>query len=119
MRHLAFLLMAVVFALPAIAGETSTPPKEFQKPWRGEVVFDTVDRVNQICGGEPRGRTSVATVSVQGCQGHTKDGRIVVVLPLPCEAARREGGGYAALVCHEVAHAVGWPANHPRTEDRK
>lgn len=35
----------------------------------------------------------------------------MMTLPNPCSVI--DGGWYADLLCHEMAHANGWPANHP------
>lgn len=42
---------------------------------------------------------------------HTFHGDQVVVAPNPCAF---RGERFAQLMCHELAHVHGWPADHPR-----
>lgn len=39
---------------------------------------------------------------------YTVGGKTTIIMPNPCP----ERGDYAKLMCHEIGHANGWPADH-------
>lgn len=49
---------------------------------------------------------------IQGCTLSTADGKpIKIIVSNPCRASPQ--GSYGRIVCHEIGHANGWPADHP------
>lgn len=106
--------LSIAFLMTATIGEhrTQIPPRQYHGEWRGEVRFLTPENVHKVCGGDLHG-------TITGCVGKDQQGRTVMVLPLPCQEYRRKGGPYAALVCHELGHANGWPGDHPLSEEKK
>ena len=78
------------------------PPARFQKP--ATFIVMTTPYVEEAC--QTQGWHLPANYLYRAC---TKNG--VVTIPNPCTWA--PGDSYAELLCHEAAHAQGWPADHP------
>jgi hypothetical protein len=101
---LALALCGLCAITPAHADFVKRPPARYRDNQPGvHIVQVPTGEIAALCGqiasrGEKTDRTVV------GCE---KDG--VVFLPNACEWQ----DPYAQLVCHETAHAGGWPADHP------
>lgn len=92
------------------------PPREFMGRYAGLVHFVERDELQKICGRGEEARYqsgSSRQFTYQGCVGKL-NGETVIVLPQPCEDAIRFRSQYAMTACHEIGHALGWPADHPR-----
>lgn len=82
--------------------DDSTPPVKYQGNVSAIVSFGTVGK----CGVAPPGYVFL------GC---TING-VIVHLPNPCSLpAHVLPDSFSHLVCHEMGHVNGWPANHPRS----
>lgn len=89
-------LLAVV-ALSACAGPVQLPPPRYQITGSFHVV--TKHDVAESCGK-----------GVLSCTfGVGKKDQSTIVMPDPCLYG---WDFYAALLCHENAHAMGWSVNH-------
>lgn len=78
--------------------QASEPPKRYQ----GDAVAAVSFQTSPTCGGA----THEAGVSVEACAGGGW-----INAPNPCQWPGTDT--YAQLLCHEVGHVNGWPANHP------
>jgi hypothetical protein len=85
-----------VILLALLAMRVELPPQRFQGDAGAMVQFKT--DVTKLCGVSPDPKKRMAA-----CQ----DGEFIV-LPNPCQFAEP----YARIVCHEMAHKQGWPADH-------
>ena len=80
------------------------PPEQYQVPINEEVKITFKDpiAVHQLCGGELyKGYQIFACAKVGGPW---------IIMPDPC---RYKDESYARLMCHELGHTKGWPADHP------
>jgi hypothetical protein len=76
------------------------PPDRFQSDNYAVALFGGPAAITALCGGvRADGRVPLACTS-----DHT------MALPNPCVFAHADF--YAAIVCHELGHANGWPQNH-------
>jgi hypothetical protein len=73
------------------------PPAEFQKNNGAQVEFVSDFRLVEVC----KNARAVA------CSGMVGDEHVIWVQN-PCKV----GGYYAAVLCHELGHVNGWPADH-------
>ncbi|MEM9422698.1 MAG: hypothetical protein AAF986_09370 [Pseudomonadota bacterium] len=81
------------------------PPKELRTDTVGTVEFVHPAKVNLRCA--ERGATFLGLPSFNsGACADTE----VMTIPNPCYVIN--GGWYARLLCHEMAHLNGWPSNH-------
>lgn len=95
-------------ALPmATPGQVSdaSPPLRFQRAGAHQLVIVPISEIGERCTGVMNLRPPPG-VYYHGC---TRRG--VIYVPNPC-AAKAEW--FAGLLCHELAHANGWPDTHPR-----
>lgn len=105
-------LLMVVMATPAMATSNTYvddgyPPVAYQGDTLGaNVTFVTGDKLDLFCGLTP-----IKGLVLEGCQldAPTKH----VVMPNPC-GDEYLGQSFARIMCHELGHLHGWPANHPR-----
>lgn len=74
------------------------PPRQFQGGTEARIAFMAQDQVNWLCNTKRQANTLQACVI---------DGTIIA--PNPCQAP----GPYARIMCHEMAHINGYPAEHP------
>lgn len=85
----------------------SIPPERFRVLGLVPVVFAKFEDLPTLCGVDvPPGKV------LMGCTRRTKEGVPIVFMPDPCPVA--EVDYYARIACHELAHAGGWPGDHPR-----
>lgn len=95
--------LALLAATPSASGWLSAsqlplPPVQLQgQAMAGPVVFLEQKGIDGICGGKDQ----VVACSIIGGGW--------MALPNPCQA-RFRGESYAAIVCHEKGHTLGW--NH-------
>jgi hypothetical protein len=109
MRFLLMLLLGLLMA--AQAGATTGtriddgfPPVLYQGD--AVLVVHLVSRpLPNICGPTPSG------YQLNGCT--PKVGEQEIWLPNPC-SSEFAGQSFARWACHEMGHANGWPADHPR-----
>lgn len=88
--------LALIIGLQAI----DLPPSRYQDNVVTAIEFGTVVmRCGHLAGPGQR---------VLSCAS-TKPTKVMVV-PHPCQSS----GEYAKIVCHELGHVNGWPADHPR-----
>lgn len=81
-----------------------TPPSAYQGDAVVSVSFVDPERVPALC--EAMGARLASGTYALACQtGGT------IYLPNPCRWPNHSD--YQRLACHELAHANGWPANHP------
>jgi hypothetical protein len=101
------LCLAATLAV-ALGGCAATyvprPPPAYQGEARTMASFVDGARVDPLC--RAAGGVRAEHQRIAGCA--TPEG---LVLPHPCQWAA--GDEYADLLCHEVGHLLGWPANHP------
>ena len=74
------------------------PPLRFQSVTEAKIAFMPQDQVNWLCNTKRQANL------IQAC---VIDGTIIA--PNPCQ----QRGAYAELLCHEMAHLNGYPAEHP------
>ena len=101
---LQFLLAAAVATAPGFTPYSDArPPVGFQQNRTVTVEFASQTHINTVChalfGAPPVGMKTNACATGQR-----------LVLPNPCAYARTDR--YAALLCHELGHANGWPPTH-------
>lgn len=99
MRH---LLAGLLIGGAALSGcerapYVKQPPKAYQTNTTAMVRFEDTQKVWNACDRGP---------SVVGCARG-----VAITMPNPCQWPDDET--YAQLLCHEMAHVNGWPANHP------
>ena len=96
----ALIIACVWLALPKVGGfSPDLPPKEYRGDARMQVHF--TDHAQSLCSIVKAKAGSIA------CAGVGSDWAI---MPNPC--AWRDP--YARMMCHELGHANGWNADHPR-----
>lgn len=66
------------------------------------ITFKDPTAVHLLCGGE-----LYKGYQIYAC---AKVGGNWVIMPNPCPHTQES---YARLLCHELGHTNGWPANHP------
>jgi hypothetical protein len=99
MRRLFFVLCALVIgAAPALAGRVERPPTQYHGDATVTVHF--VADVQAAC--ESWG----IDVGVLGCASPIRN---AIIVPISCGYR----GEFADLVCHEVAHLLGWRHRAP------
>ena len=81
------------------------PPLEFRKDTVAAVEFVHPTKVGFRCA--QRGAKFLALPGINSAACSSTD---LVTMPNPCMTFT--GGWYAELLCHELAHANGWSANH-------
>lgn len=103
------LLALLVALMAAPAGATSNtyiddgyPPVAYQGDTLGATV-SFVSNVNLFCGIKP-----APGFILEACQPAK-----VVIMPNPC-GDEFLGQSFARIMCHELGHLKGWPADHPR-----
>lgn len=85
---------AEAYALPSAGNERYSPPTKYQGDARVVVEMVSASAVKARCNDE-----AVACAF--------RDPRTtIIVMPNPC--LYRESDAYAAVLCHELAHANGW-----------
>ena len=100
----------LIGAAPPADGQWSdaTPPVRYQGPIQAILMTVPPEAMNAACGASPPAGTVVIA-----CTRFLKSGAPVIIMPDPCPYA--EVDRYAAILCHEGAHANhNWPGNHPR-----
>lgn len=104
----AFLIVSAVTAAPPPSRQTASswvsasqiplPPENMRgRASATPVFFEEQDAIDHLCGGKDQ----VIACAVIGGGG--------MALPNPCQD-RFRGESYAAIVCHEKGHTLGW--NH-------
>ena len=96
--------MLAALAVSVALANFDVPPKRFQ----GEVVVTLVtfapDRIGSYCH-----EWGVDRADASGCYIAPLN---AIAMINPCKAS---APGYIGhLLCHEIGHAEGWPAEHPR-----
>lgn len=86
-------------ALAAALVVISAPPSEFRGDNESKVVFTNPRSIMDMCGEK-----AIACVVEIG-------GEKVIYVPNPCRSRDRRDR-YANVVCHELGHKNGWPADH-------
>lgn len=66
------------------------------------ITFKDPVAVHLLCGGELN-----KNYQIFACAGVNRNW---IIMPDPC---RHTEESYARLLCHELGHTKGWPANHP------
>jgi hypothetical protein len=98
----AALAVALPVSQPSLYSD-AVPPARFQHNATVELEIAGQQKIDQTChslfGQPPTGMKTDACTT----------GRHLI-LPDPCAKAATES--YARLLCHELAHANGWPSTH-------
>jgi hypothetical protein len=116
------LAVGLLLCSSLVAAENNTTHDDGWPPLRymgdHDVAIHFTKDVTQVCGVAPAGYI------MEGCEfpvdpktgkpadTHAPDSIEVLILPNPC-SPEYASESYAKLVCHELGHANGWPANHP------
>lgn len=100
-----WLLMLTVATGYGTLYDNDLPPARYQGDATVSVSFASTrgvnDRCAQVVGQSPPGRHWGAC--------HLSTG--IIIFPNPCLYPDQP---YAKLMCHELGHANGWPADHPK-----
>lgn len=83
------------------------PPERFQHDTYATTFFVGMPTLEALCSGN----SAPASVVVVGCTRTMNSGAQIIVLPNPCLLGKEDY--YAQIVCHEMGHTEGWPADHP------
>lgn len=102
MRKTILLLTLLVVAACNSGDYAVHPPTKYQGNNSAIVVFVDIDKVDAGC----RNIGGVGDYNIRGCE---KGG--VIVFPNPCQWPNKSD--LRDLMCHELAHANGWPPDHP------
>jgi len=105
----------VRFANGAENDDLILPPKRYDKPFRGNVVENTArdkDDLTELCWPNPLAAKALGcsihfSYSPQGpgtCYIYIADEFTLFWWKVSADAVRR----------HEIAHCLGWPADHPK-----
>lgn len=101
---LAGLFWLAVFALigcePQTGGSVQLPPAQYQRDTSAAVHFRDRMEIERICS-ERVGHYSQACADIGGMN---------IWIENPCNVADQHW--YPALLCHEIGHRNGWPADH-------
>ena len=100
------LLLQAAWAPDGAAGEGLRPQGAFRAGTAIRVEFTDPARVGLRCahrGALDAGRPTLSSVACSNASG--------ITVVNPCSVV--DGGWYADLLCHEMGHVNGWPANHP------
>ena len=81
----------------------ATPPARFRGDASVSLQFRDQPGINREC--QPLFGTPPTGMKTDACE---MDGRIIA--PNPCDYPSSDA--YAHLLCHELAHANGWPRTH-------
>jgi hypothetical protein len=84
---------------------TQSPPAKFQFDSTVPVEFVAAHRVGFRCAERGAKFFGIPGVNTRACANEN-----LITMPNPCHLMG--GGWYADLLCHELAHANGWPHNH-------
>lgn len=90
-------------AITAPLEPVATPPARFQHNTIVPVQFADQSTMGITCA--KRGGASM--LASMACSSTD-----LMSVPNPCTVAN--GGWYARMMCHELGHANGWAAGHPR-----
>jgi hypothetical protein len=97
------LQLLIAAAVAATPYSDARPPVTLQQNRTVTVEFAGQGRINSVChslfGAPPAGMKTNACATGQR-----------LMLPNPC--AFGPSDRYAALLCHELGHANGWPSTH-------
>jgi len=95
------IVLAIAMAKPERVGGFSPdlPPKQYRDDIRVQVRF--TESAQAMCGIIKAPAGSIACAPVGGD---------LIIAPNPC--AWRDP--YAKMMCHELGHANGWKADHPK-----
>ena len=87
-------------------GLGSAPGADYRKSKALRVEFLSPSKVGMRCAS--RGATAYGrpTLNGMGCSN-----TVMMTVMNPCDL--KDAGWYADLLCHEMGHSNGWPANHP------
>lgn len=97
-----FLLLSLMLAACQPGRQASEPPARYQGAAFALAQFADTATVLRVCGGSAH----EAGVMVEACVRNS-----VIIAPNPCQWPGSDT--YAQLLCHEMGHVNGWPANHP------
>jgi hypothetical protein len=97
---------ALALAACSVPSSILIPPVRYQGDRTVVVMFLDPEAVPAQCKAMGDGLELPAYA--QACQ---KGG--LIIMPNPCRWPTRSE--YGDLACHELAHANGWPANHPKS----
>jgi hypothetical protein len=78
-----------------VASQVPKPPADKQGPAAASVFFAEQPGIDHLCGGRDK---VIACAQIGGG---------TMALPNPCQP-RFAGESYAAVVCHEKGHILGW-----------
>jgi hypothetical protein len=108
--------LAVALALTGCATSASgsplpsvqaTPSRYSDRPTSFVLRLIDIAQINRDC--RSRGPVLIGTGTIWACH-YTSLGLSVVVMPLPGQLSP---AAWMQLFAHEVAHALGWPGDHP------
>lgn len=99
---LALFSPALVSAVPSYV-DSGMPPVRFRADNAAVVIFTGRQGIDQMCG------VAGPNYIVLACT-HSINGTPVVTMPNPCGYGDTEA--FAKIMCHEMGHVNGWPADH-------
>lgn len=114
MRALAWLKMVSIAALGAASSGCVSfrpvepvirPPETYRNNTIVPVEFVHPALVGVRCAERGAKFLMIPAVNANACAD-----RDLITMPNPCQVVT--GGWYAATLCHELAHANGWPVDH-------
>jgi hypothetical protein len=100
------VLSLVSCSEPEYGGSIELPPEQYQRNTSAAVHFGERFEVTAECQDKV-GHPVAACATIGGPN---------IWIENPCDVARFDRGQwYARLLCHEMGHANGWPADHSRS----
>lgn len=100
---IALLVMLQGCAVTAPLEPVQAPPARFRHNTIVPVQFVDQSVTGIACANRAK---SAVLLASQACADTD-----LITMPNPCTVAN--GGWYARVFCHELAHANGWPPEHP------
>lgn len=102
------MMIAPIFAL--FASATQLPPIQYRGDATATVEFIDPEAVPALCsalGAPPLRLPRYALACTVGT---------TIIMPNPCAWPNRSD--YRDMLCHELGHKNGWPADHPKEDGR-
>ena len=87
----------MILALLVPLAEITLPPERYRSDTTSTITFAKPELVQELCG--KRGVDELVACFEPP----------VIIVPNPCDYPDES---YARIVCHEIGHANGWPADH-------
>lgn len=89
----------------------SLPPAEFDKPYEGQLMIEHARSESEVREKCPGGNFTGPALA---CARVHRYAPMCIIVKVSDDVIRAYGYDPALVMRHEIAHCVGWPANHPR-----